>query len=135
MKEILKSKRGEGSIDVAVSIVVIMMLVALVLNVFSFLTLKQDMDYFARELVKTAEICGDTDAGAVWNRYEELAYEVGFYPDIEWDAYYYDDCRIQYGDSFRLIISYEAELLGMGVIHIPLTLIASSSGISRQYWK
>ena len=53
MREILRSKKGEGYIDAVISLIVIMLVVVLCLNVFRFLTLRMDMDYFAREMVDT----------------------------------------------------------------------------------
>jgi biopolymer transport protein ExbB/TolQ len=61
-------------IDVVISILVAMMIV-LILNIFSFMTLKQDMDYFAKEMINCASANGKVSA-----RYYELMTETGIAP-------------------------------------------------------
>ena len=51
MKKLLTSNRAEGYIDTVVMIVAAMMVIVLALNVFSFLMMKQEMDYFAKEII------------------------------------------------------------------------------------
>jgi hypothetical protein len=65
-------------IDVVISILVAMMIV-LILNIFSFMTLKQDMDYFAKEMINCASANGTT-SGKVSARYYELMTETGIAP-------------------------------------------------------
>lgn len=51
MKRLLKpfkTNKAEGYIDTVVCVMAAMMVIVLALNVFSFLTLGQDMDHFAR---------------------------------------------------------------------------------------
>ena len=44
MKKIITSKKAEGYIDVVIGIFAMMMVVVVVLNIFQFMTLKQDLD-------------------------------------------------------------------------------------------
>ena len=44
MMKFLKNRKAEGYIDVCVGIVVLLSVLVLTLNIYSFLTLKQDMD-------------------------------------------------------------------------------------------
>ena len=60
LKNYMKNRRGEGYIDTVVEVLVFTMLLVLVLNVFQFLALKQNMDYFAKELITTAAVSGRT---------------------------------------------------------------------------
>jgi len=135
MLKAIRSKKAEGYIDVAVSLIAIMMVIVLALQVFSFLTLKMDMDYFAREMVKVATVSGTTKADAITARQQELAEEVGFSPSVTWKATYYKGKKVQYGNVIQVTISYQASLIGFGVIKVPLTLKATYSGLSQQYWK
>ncbi len=134
---LLKSRRGEGYIDTVVSVMVIMMLIVLSLNVFSFLTAKQDMDYFAREMVEAAAVNGSTYSTDTYSRYYELGDEVGFYPGYSWTADYYDgyNGRVQYGDTIRVTIQQTKYLEGFGVFRIPITMTATYSALSQKYWK
>ena len=136
MIQALKSKKGEGYIDVVVSLIVIMIVVVLALNVFRFLTLRMDMDYFAREMVKIATVCGATSGSDINNRCNELKEETGINPTITWTGTtYFSGSNVQYGDSIRVTLTYQAELAGLGIAKIPVTLTARYSGLSQQYWK
>ena len=96
MFKVLRSKKGEGYIDVCVSILVIMMVLVIAMNVFSFLTLKIDMDYFAQEMVDIAALHGTTSSDELQSRYDALCDEVGFEPDVAWEADYIYDSKVQF---------------------------------------
>lgn len=135
MRKVL-NKRGEGYIDVAVSVLVTMMLIVLALNVFSFFVIRQDMDYFAREMVSAAAVNGCT-AGETATRYSELAQETGLRPQYAWDTDYCDaaDQRVQLGDTIKVTLTCGSYTVGFGIFKIPVTLTASYSGLSQMYWK
>lgn len=136
IKGIFKSKRGEGYIDVVVSVLVSMMLLVLTLNVFTFLTIKQDMDYFAKEMIFSATTFGKT-TGEVDTRYSELIAETGLPPTVTWQATYFNASAktVQYGDTITVTLTYSTYVKGFGVFKIPITLIAKHSGLSQKYWK
>ena len=56
MKRLLKDKRGEGFVDVCVLVLAIAMVLALVVRIAPVFVAKQNLDVFADELVRTAEI-------------------------------------------------------------------------------
>ena len=58
--KILKSKRGEGYIDVAIGLLCLMLVVALAVSFLPVFTAKQQLDIFAAEIVRQAEIVGGT---------------------------------------------------------------------------
>jgi len=131
-----KNKRGEGYIDIVVSVLVSMMVLVISLNVFSFLTVKQDIDYFAKEMLDTATSNGSVQIDTT-KRYDELCLDTGLSPDISWDADYYNlsDGTVQLSDTITVTVTYKTYLKGFGAIKIPITLTARQSGISRKYWK
>ena len=135
MMKALKNKRGEGYIGVVISVLVSMMIIVLALNVFSFLTLKQDMDYFAKEMLEAATTNGST-VGNTTNRYYELAEETGLYPIYSWTANYYDFYgHVQLGNTIKITLTYHSYVKGFGVFKIPITLTVNQSGLSQKYWK
>lgn len=137
MKELLSNKRAEGYIDTVVLVVASMMVIVLALNVFSFLTLKQDMEYFAKELIDTATIYGRTGT-EVTQRYQELCTELGFRPMMNFSGTEYFNTSaktVQLGDTIKVTIQYQTHVKGLGVFQIPVTLHASHSGLSQKYWK
>lgn len=136
MIKILKRKNGEGYIDTVIGVMISMMVIVLALNVFSFLTLKQDLDYFAREMVEAAAANGRT-TGETNVRYYELANETGLYPSYYWSASYYNYSyqRVQLGDSIKITLTYSTYVRGLGIFKIPITLTATHSSVSEKYWK
>lgn len=132
----LKNKRGEGYIDVVVTVLIFTMLLVLAINVFSFLTLKQDMDYFAKEMIHTATVYGKT-SDEVLERKEELSEETGLDPTISWDTTYFNQSTktVQYGDTITIVLNYDTYLQGFGAVSVPMTLTCKYSGLSMKYWK
>ena len=137
MKELLSNKRAEGYIDTVVLVVAAMMVIVLALNVFSFLTLKQDMEYFAKELIDTATIYGRTGT-EVTQRYQELCTELGILPTMDFSGTQYHNnaaSTVQLGDTIRLTLDLQTNVKGLGVFQIPVTLTVTHSGLSQRYWK
>ena len=137
MKKLLKNTRAEGYIDTVVCVMAAMMVIVLALNVFSFLTMKQNMDYFAKEMIDTATIYGTTN-GQVYVRYQELCAELGFRPTVSFagtDYYNSSTGKVQLGDTIMISLTYRTYVQGLGVFRIPVTLVAKHSGLSQKYWK
>lgn len=112
------------------------MLIVLSLNVFSFLTVKQDMDYFAKEMIYSASAYGKT-IGEVINRNTELVAETGLNPTITWQTTYFNASAktVQLGNTITVTFSYRTYVKGFGVFRIPIMLTAKHSGLSQKYWK
>lgn len=136
MKQILKSKRGDGYVDVAVEVIVLMMLLVLFLNVYQFYAVYRDLDHFAQELVRSAAVHGSTDCDEVTARYEELKKETGLDPTVVWQASYYEGSKVQYGDSISVTLTVPAKLSGLGIaLDIGVDVKTTYSGLSQKYWK
>jgi hypothetical protein len=133
---VIKSNRGEGYIDVVISVLVLMMVMVLALNVFSFLTVKQDMDYFAKEMIYCAATYGRT-TDEVDSRKAELTAETGLSPTVSWQTSYFNASAktVQYDDTITVTLTYNTYLKGFGVFKIPITLTAKYTGLSMKYWK
>ena len=137
MTELLKNKRGENYIDTVVGVVAAMIVIVLALNIFSFLTLKQDLDYYAKEMVEVCCSYGKT-CDEVQDRDEELSAELGLDPDLSFNGTEYFNVTkrtVQYGEVIVVELTYRTYVRGLGVFRIPVTLTAKHSGLSRKYWK
>ena len=137
MIKILKNKRGENYIDTVVGVIAAMMVIVVALNIFSFLTLKQDLDYYAKEMVEVCCSYGKT-CDEVQDRDEELSAELGLDPDLSFDGTEYFNATkrtVQYGEVIVVELTYRTYVRGLGVFRIPVTLTAKHSGLSRKYWK
>ena len=60
MRNVLREKRGEGYIDIAVGILCLMLVIALAVSLFPVFMVKQQLNRFADEIVRQAEIVGST---------------------------------------------------------------------------
>lgn len=135
--QLLKSKKGDGYIDVVVSVLVYMMLIVVALNVFQFFILKQDIDYIAKELIEVATANGST-SGEVDLRYYELCKETGIYPSYSFEGSIYmsgSNHKVQLGDTIAVKVIYTSFIKGIGAFKVPVSMTASYSGLSKYYWK
>ena len=133
----VRSRRGENYIDTVVGVIAAMMVIVVALNIFSFLTLKQDLDYYAKEMVEVCCSYGKT-CDEVQDRDEELSAELGLDPDLSFNGTEYFNVTkrtVQYGEVIVVTVTYQTYVRGLGVFRIPVTLTAKHSGLSRRYWK
>ena len=82
LKKVLKNRNGEGYVDMCVGVIVFVMILVIAINIFSFITLRIEMDQIADELLETATYNGCFDSD-FWSRDSDL---------LE-DYYYYDTMR------------------------------------------
>ena len=132
----LKSKKGEGYIEVAVAVLVIAFLLILLVSVFGILTQKQDLKYMCSELVEIAAVNGRV-GDEVQARYKELCKETGLSPDVAFDAVYFEKTsgKVQFGDRISCTLTMNATLPGFGGKLFPMKLTITLSGLSQIYWK
>ena len=131
LRRILKSKRGEGYIDVCVLVLCTMLVIALAVQVLPAFIAKQQLDTFATERVREAEIAGRV--GSETNRREQaLREQTGLDPTVQWS----DTGRIQLNEEVSVTLTYEIDLgLFAGFGSFPITLRADATGKSEVYWK
>lgn len=131
LKRILKDKRGEGYIDVAVLVLCAMLVIALAVRVFPVYIAKQQIDTFASELIREAEIAGHV--GAETNQREQFLQEkTGLSPTVTWST----NGRIQLNEEITVTVTYQTDIgLFAGFGSFPITLRADAAGKSEVYWK
>ena len=131
LRYILKSQRGEGYVDVIVLVLCAVMVLALAMRVLPVFIQKQQLDTFATELVREAEVSGrigsETDRRAAI-----LSEQIGLEPEIEWS----DGGRIQLNDDITVILTVETNIGLFGEFaSFPITLRSQATGKSEVYWK
>lgn len=136
MKKLLKSRRGEGYVDMCVGVVVFVMILVIAINIFSFITLRIEMDQIADELIEAATYSGCFGSD-FWDRDRDLIDDYFFYDiDCGADQYYNSTYeRVQLGNKMWVKVSYDTYIKGLGVFKIPVTLTVKRSGLSQKYWK
>ena len=131
LRYVLKNQSGEGYVDVIVLILCAVMVLALAMRVLPVFIQKQQLDTFATELVREAEVSGrvgsETDRRAAI-----LSEQTGLDPDIEWS----DGGRIQLNDDITVILTLETNIGLFGEFaSFPITLRSQATGKSEVYWK
>lgn len=131
MKKILKSNRGSGYIDVVVLILSAMLIIALAVKVFPVYIIKQQVDVFATELVREAEI-----AGRVGNetsmREQILREKTGVTPTVSWSK----SGKIDLNEEVTVTVTFTTNIgLFGGLGSFPVTLKGKASGKGEVYWK
>ena len=131
MLKILKNKAGEGYIDVAVLVLCAMLVIALAVKVFPVYIAKQQIDTFAVELIRGAEIAGRV--GSETSRRQQFLQEkIGMNPTVTWSK----TDRIQLNEEVTVTVTYQIDIgLFGGFGSFPITLRADAAGKSEVYWK
>ena len=136
IKKILSSRKGEGYIDMCVGVVVFVMILVIAINIFSFITLKVEMDQIAEDLIESATYSGEFDTD-FWNA-DMYNLDEYYYYDIDYGAdEYFNEAyrRVQLGTRMWVTISKETHVKGLGIFKIPITVSVTRSGLSERYWK
>ena len=108
-----------------------MLVIAFAVKLFPVFIAKQQLDTFAAELIREAEIAGRI--GSETDRREQaLREQTGLNPDIEWS----DTGNIQLNEEITVSLTYDMDLgLFGGFGSFPITLTAEATGKSEVYWK
>lgn len=138
MKKLLKSRKGEGYVDTVVGLFVLLAFVALALNLYSFFTLKQDMDEISEQLISVA-----TENGSFGDAFDDRAaslrnqFNLDFDVSCSADSWYNGEYgQVDHGTVMTVTVSTESEILGLGrYVNIPVHVVSTRSGLARHYWK
>lgn len=136
IKKVLSSKKGEGYIDMCVGVVVFVMILVIAINIFSFITLKVEMDQIAEDLIESATYSGEFNDdfwnADMYNLDEYYYYDIYYGADEYFNASYN---RVQLGTRMWVTISKDTYIKGLGIFKIPVTVSVTRSGLSERYWK
>lgn len=130
-KRILRGRHGEGYIDIIILVLCAMLVIALAVKVFPVYIAKQQLDTFATELIREAEISGrvGTETSA---RERYLREKTGLSPTVSWSK----TGRIQLNEEVTVTVTYQTNIgLFAGFGSFPITLRADAAGRSEIYWK
>ncbi len=131
IRYLLKNKRGEGYVDVIVLVLCAVLVLALAMRVLPVFIQKQQLDTFATELVREAEVSGRVGSETS-RRAAILSEQTGLWPDIEWSA----TGRIQLNHEVTVTLTMETNIGLFGEFaSFPITLRSQATGKSEVYWK
>ena len=130
MRKLLRSKRGEGYIDVCIIVLIVIVILALFTAVAPVMSAKIQLDNYADELAREAEIAGRIGAETT-ARAQTLNEKTGLSPEIQWSR----TGKIQLNQEFTVTCTVVKDI-GFGSFgSFPVTLTAKASGRSEVYWK
>ena len=133
MMKKLFNKKGETYIDVAITVMIVAFVLVFSVNMVSLVALNQNVKTMADQIVDYATVNGTTDIGDYIN---DLKAKTGI--DFSYSfsgTTYFSGQKVQLGDIIECKITYRVSILGFGETVLPITINASSSGISQVYWK
>lgn len=130
MLEILKSKQGEGYIDVVVVVLVAMMIIAMAVKVYPVFVVKSDLNTFANELARVAEIEGRIGSETTAKK-NELRASLGIDPTVNWST----SGTIDLNEEFSLVLTLPVDIGFFEFGSFPITLTAKATGRSEVYHK
>jgi hypothetical protein len=130
MIEILRSKRGEGYIDVVVVVLVAMMVIAMAVKVYPVFVVKSDLNTFANELARVAEIEGHIGSETSAKK-NELRASLGIDPAVNWST----SGSIDLNEEFSLVLTLPVDIGFFEFGSFPITLTAKATGRSEVYHK
>lgn len=127
----IKGRRAEGYVDVVILVLCAVLVLALAVRVLPVFIAKQQLDTFATELMREAEISGrigtETDRRAA-----VLRERLGIDPIISWS----DSGRIQLNQEITLTLTLQKDIgLFGGFGSFRVTLHSQATGKSEVYWK
>ena len=128
---IVKNRRAEGYIDVVVLVLCAVLMLALAIRILPVFVAKQQLDTFATELVREAEVTGRVGSETS-RRAAVLREKTGIDQDISRS----NGGRIQLKEEVKVTLTLRRNigLLG-GFGSFPITLQAQATGKSEVYWK
>lgn len=131
VKKVIKDRSGEGYIDVAVIVFCVMLVTALGVKLFPIFITKIQLDNFADELVREAEISGRVGSETSV-RQRVLEEKTGIHPDVYWSS----GGNIQLNEEVTVTLVMDKDLGLFGRFgSFPVTIRAAASGKSEVYWK
>ena len=125
----LNNKSGEGYVDVAVTVMIVAFVLVFAVNVVSLVALNQNLKTVSDQITDYATLNGTV---AVDSYAAELKKQTG----IDF-GYSFDGSQLYDANGNRIIctVTYQLRMPGFGDFVLPISLKASSSGLSQVYWK
>lgn len=144
IRGVLGSQRAEANyFSTMVFIFIAVLLLAFIIDLFSIISAKQELDYCADEMVKQIQLSGGINSETD-EMFDFLCSRIEGAEDITYsvDATYHSPSPsgmrhgIQLGTPFYITIEGRARLGGfwnLRLVHI--NIVARGSGVSEHYWK
>ena len=136
--KILKSKRAEGTcVSAAVFVLIAAIFIGFVLNLFSVIHAKSQMDAAADQLTRQIQLAGEVNSDTD-HLFSDITGHISAAENIQYSVstHYLTGKKIQLATPFSVTVTGTAYLGGFGDFNIfPINLISYGAGVSEEYWK
>lgn len=131
IKKLWKDQRGENYIDVTVLVLIGMLILAFTMKVYPVYVTKTNLDTFANELVREAEIAGRVGTETT-QRQRILEERTGLHPSVSWSR----SGNIQLNEEVTVTVKIRKDIgLFSTFGSFPVDLTARATGKSERYFK
>ena len=129
----LFNRKGETYVDVAVLIMIVAFVLIFSVNMISVVVLAQNLKTMADQIADYATAQGTTDVDSYVSDLKEKS-GIDFACSFS-GTQYLSGQKVQLGDEIEVRLTHRVSILGFGNSIFPVTIRASSGGISQVYWK
>lgn len=136
MKKVSHAKKGEAFIEHCIVMLLVVMMLIIIINVFSFVSLKVQLDKMSDDLLQVATYTGGfgTEFYQAKQNLEDTFFDFEVAVSAsEW--YSQSDKSVQLGNVMTVTVTKDTELKGCGGFSIPMVVSTTRSGLSEKYWK
>lgn len=135
MIKLLKDKSGEGYIDTVVIVIAAMLVVAFAVKLFPVFIVKNQLNSYANEIMRTAEISGRIGT-EVSVKAEDLKDKTKINPAISWQANYINGTnKVQLNEEITVTVIKTVDIGFFTFGSFPIELKSKALGRSEVYWK
>ena len=136
--KILSQKKAEGAyISTVVFVLIAVIFIGLVINLFSIIAAKSQMDAAADQLTRQIQLAGEVSADTD-RLFSDITGHIGAAENIRYtvSTHYLTGKKIQLATPFSVTVTGTAYLGGFGDFNIfPINLVSYGTGVSEEYWK
>ena len=136
--KILSQKKAEGTyISTVVFVLIAVIFIGLVINLFSIIAAKSQMDAAADQLTRQIQLAGEVSADTD-RLFSDITGHIIAAENLNYavSTTYFTGKKIQLATPFSVTVTGTAYLGGFGEFNIcPINLVSYGAGVSEEYWK
>ena len=135
---VLKTKRAEGTyISTVIFVLIAVIFIGLIINLFSIIAAKSQMDAAADQLTRQIQLAGEVNSDTD-HLFSDITGHISAAENIQYSVstHYLTGKKIQLSTPFSVTVTGTAYLGGFGNFNIfPINLVSYGAGVSEEYWK
>ena len=135
---VLKTKRAEGPyISTVIFVLIAVIFIGLIINLFSIIAAKSQMDAAADQLTRQIQLAGEVNSDTD-HLFSDITGHISAAENIQYSVstHYLTGKKIQLATPFSVTVTGTAYLGGFGDFNIfPINLVSYGAGVSEEYWK